>query len=139
MAIKIALEVSNATPLPPTQQGTIPVQVDTRNAATTLRLRDGETQILAGLVRNDTLSAGNRIPGLGDIPGVGRLFGSSKDTTGQSELVLSITPRVVRNLPYQSPVDMEFSSGTESQMRMSGAASGRRSGADVRDVHNGEA
>lgn len=119
VAIKIALEVSNATPLPPTQQGTIPVQVDTRNAATTLRLRDGETQILAGLVRNDTLSAGNRIPGLGDIPGVGRLFGSSKDTTGQSELVLSITPRVVRNLPYQSPVDMEFSSGTESQMRMS--------------------
>lgn len=118
VAIKIALEVSNATPLAPTQQGTIPVQVDTRNATTTLRLRNGETQILAGLMRNDRLSAGNRIPGLGDIPGVGRLFGSSKDTNGQSELVLSITPRVVRNLPYQSPVDMEFSSGTESQMRV---------------------
>lgn len=117
VAIKIALEVSNATPLAPTQQGTIPVQVDTRNASTSLRLRDGETQILAGLVRNDNLSTGNKIPGLGDIPGVGRLFGSNKDTVGQSELVLSITPRVVRNLPYQSPADMEFASGTESQMR----------------------
>lgn len=117
VAIRISLEVSNATPLAPTQQGTIPVQVDTRNATTTLRLQDGETQILAGLVRNDNLSTGNKIPGLGDIPGFGRLFGSNKDTVGESELVLSITPRVVRNLPYQSPSDMEFSSGTESQMR----------------------
>nr|WP_187672310.1 secretin and TonB N-terminal domain-containing protein [Pseudomonas carbonaria] len=118
VAIKIALEVSNATPLPPTQQGTIPVQVDTRNAMTTLRLRDGETQVLAGLMRNDNLSTGNKIPGLGDIPGLGRLFGSNKDTIGKAELVLSITPRVVRNLPYQSPSDMEFATGTESSMRV---------------------
>ncbi len=118
VAIKIALEVSNATPLAPTQQGTIPVQVDTRNAQTTLRLRDGETQVLAGLVRNDQTSTGNKIPGLGDIPGLGRLFGSNKDTVGKSELVLSITPRVVRNLPYQNPYDMEFATGTESSMRL---------------------
>ncbi|MFZ5960521.1 secretin N-terminal domain-containing protein [Pseudomonas knackmussii] len=118
VAIKIALEVSNATSLPPTQQGTIPVQVDTRNAITTLRLHDGETQILAGLMRNDHAATGNKIPGLGDLPGVGRLFGSNKDTYGKSELVLSITPRIVRNLPYQSPDDMEFSTGTESSMQM---------------------
>ncbi|MEZ0198081.1 type II secretion system protein GspD, partial [Pseudomonas qingdaonensis] len=53
VAIKVALEVSNATPLEATRQGTIPVQVDTRNAQTSLRLHDGETQVLAGLVRND--------------------------------------------------------------------------------------
>lgn len=118
VAIKIALEVSNATPLEPTRQGTIPVQVDTRNAQTTLRLHDGETQILAGLVRNDHLATGNKIPGLGDIPGLGRLFGSNKDTVGKSELVLSITPRIVRNLPYQSPSDMEFQTGTETSMHV---------------------
>ena len=116
VAIKIALEVSNATPLEPTRQGTIPVQVDTRNAQTTLRLHDGETQILAGLMRNDHGATGNKIPGLGDIPGLGRLFGSNKDTVGKSELVLSITPRIVRNLPYQSPSDMEFPTGTETSM-----------------------
>ena len=82
VAIKIALEVSNATPLEPTRQGTIPVQVDTRNAQTSLRLHDGETQILAGLMRNDHGATGNKIPGLGDIPGIGRLFGSNKDTVG---------------------------------------------------------
>lgn len=118
VAIKIALEVSNATPLEPTRQGTIPVQVDTRNAQTTLRLHDGETQILAGLVRNDHGATGNKIPGLGDIPGLGCLFGSNKDTVGKSELVLSITPRIVRNLPYQSPSDMEFPTGTETSMRI---------------------
>ncbi|WP_239481941.1 secretin N-terminal domain-containing protein [Zestomonas insulae] len=117
VAIKIALEVSNATPLAPTQQGTIPVQVDTRNAQTTLRLHDGETQVLAGLMRNDHFASGNKIPGLGDIPGIGRLFGSNQDTVGKSELVLAITPRVVRNLPYQSPSDMEFATGTETSLR----------------------
>ncbi|MVW89796.1 secretion type II protein [Pseudomonas sp. PB101] len=118
VAIKVALEVSNATPLAPTPQGTIPVQVDTRNAQTTLRLHDGETQILAGLVRNDHGSSGNKIPGLGDIPGLGRLFGSNKDDISKSELVLSITPRIVRNLPYQSPSDMEFPTGTETSMHI---------------------
>ncbi|MNP91435.1 Type IV pilus biogenesis and competence protein PilQ precursor [compost metagenome] len=118
VAIKIALEVSNATPLTPTAQGTIPVQVDTRNAQTTLRLHDGETQILAGLVRDDHGATGNKIPGLGDIPGLGRLFGSNRDDVIKSELVLSITPRIVRNLPYQSPSDMEFPTGTETSMHI---------------------
>ena len=131
VAIKIALEVSNATPLEPTRQGTIPVQVDTRNAQTTLRLHDGETQILAGLVRNDHGATGNKIPGLGDIPGLGRLFGSNKDTIGKSELVLSITPRIVRNLPYQSPSDMEFQTGTETSMHVQAPARERSSAVNV--------
>ncbi|MFQ6575802.1 secretin N-terminal domain-containing protein [Pseudomonas sp. UM16] len=118
VAIKVSLEVSNAKPLEPTRQGTIPVQVDTRNAQTSLRLHDGETQVLAGLVRNDDGASGNKIPLLGDIPGLGRLFGSNRNDKSQSELVLSITPRIVRNLPYQSPSDMEFPSGTETSMQI---------------------
>ncbi|TDF82160.1 secretin N-terminal domain-containing protein [Pseudomonas sp. H9] len=118
VAIKVSLEVSNAKPLEPTRQGTIPVQVDTRNAQTSLRLHDGETQVLAGLVRNDDGASGNKIPLLGDIPGLGRLFGSNRNDRSQSELVLSITPRIVRNLPYQSPSDMEFPSGTETSMQI---------------------
>ncbi len=118
VGIKISLEVSNATPLRPTNTGTIPVQIDTRNATTTLRLRDGETQLLAGLMRNDHSSSGNKVPGLGDVPGLGRLFGSNQDIVGKSELVLSITPRIVRNLPYRSPSDMEFASGTESHLQL---------------------
>ncbi|MCC4114354.1 secretin and TonB N-terminal domain-containing protein [Aromatoleum toluclasticum] len=115
--IKIGLEVSKATAQTPTKNGTIPVQVDTRNATTSLRLKDGETQILAGLMRNDHDVSGNRIPGLGDLPGLGRLFGSNKDTIGKSELVLSITPRIVRNMPYMNPYDIEYPSGTEAVLK----------------------
>jgi len=117
VAIKVMLEVSNAENQPATESGTIPVKVTTRNAETVLRLRDGETQVLAGLMRNDHNELGNQIPGLGEIPGVGRLFGSHQDTIGKTELVLSITPRIVRNLPYMSPHEMEFPSGTEGSMR----------------------
>ena len=70
------------------------------------------------MVRNDEGASGNKIPWLGDIPGLGRLFGSNRSDKGQSELVLSITPRIVRNLPYQSPSDMEFPSGTETSMHI---------------------
>ncbi|WP_061288614.1 secretin N-terminal domain-containing protein [Azotobacter vinelandii] len=132
VAIKVGLEVSNATQLTRTEAGTIPIQVDTRNAVTTLRLRNGETQVLAGLMRNDQGKSGDRIPGLGDIPGIGRLFGSNKDTLSKSELVLSITPRIVRNLPYQNPYDMEFESGTESSLRLRPAALPRKAGAALR-------
>ena len=59
-----------------------------------------------------------KVPGLGDIPGLGRLFGSNKDDMSKSELVLAITPRIVRNLPYQSPSDMEFATGTESSLQV---------------------
>ncbi|MNJ70626.1 outer membrane porin HofQ [compost metagenome] len=69
-------------------------------------------------MRNDEGASGNKIPGLGDIPGLGRLFGSNRNDKSQSELVLSITPRIVRNLPYQSPSDMEFPTGTETSMQI---------------------
>lgn len=118
VAIKVMLEVSNAENQPPTVSGTIPVKVTTRNAETVLRLRDGETQVLAGLMRNDHNELGNQIPGLGEIPGLGRLFGSHQDDVRKTELVLSITPRIVRNLPYMSPHEMEFPSGTEGNMRV---------------------
>lgn len=117
VAIKVMLEVSNAENQPATVSGTIPVKVTTRNAETVLRLRDGETQVLAGLMRNDHNELGNQIPGLGEIPALGRLFGSHQDDVRKTELVLSITPRIVRNLPYMSPHEMEFPSGTEGSMR----------------------
>ncbi|SFP41107.1 general secretion pathway protein D [Geopseudomonas sagittaria] len=124
VAIKVMLEVSNAENQPPTVSGTIPVKVTTRNAETVLRLRDGETQVLAGLMRNDHNELGNQIPGLGEssglggLFGIGRLFGSRQDDVRKTELVLSITPRIVRNLPYMSPHQMEFPSGTEGSLRV---------------------
>lgn len=117
VSIKVALEVSDSQDAGRTNNGTSLVRVKTSNATTVLRIRDGETQILAGLIRNDQTSHGDKVPGLGDIPIAGRLFGKHDDSWSKRELVLSITPRIVRNMPYIPPHMLEYTSGTEAALR----------------------
>ena len=117
VSIKISLEVSDSQDAGKTSSGTSLIRVKTSNAATVLRLKDGETQILAGLIRNDQTANSDHIPGLGNIPVAGRLFGKNDDSWKKRELVLSITPRIVRSVPYVSPQMLEFSSGTEGNLR----------------------
>lgn len=115
--IKLALEVSSVTNTVPTASGNVAYQLGTRNANTSLLLRDGETQILAGLISAQERSSGKRVPGLGDIPILGRLFGSQQDENAKTEIVLSITPRVIRGLKRPDIQQTEFWSGTESMLR----------------------
>ena len=70
----------------------------TRYVETTIRLRDGETNMLAGLIRDDERTTLEGIPGLSDIPIVGRLFGHTRSETKQTDIVLMLTPRIVRVL-----------------------------------------
>jgi general secretion pathway protein D len=70
----------------------------TRYVETTIRLRDGETNMLAGLIRDDERTTLEGIPGLSDIPIVGRLFGHTRKETKQTDIVLMLTPRIVRVL-----------------------------------------
>lgn len=114
VGIKIGLEVSNIVREIRSQSGTLTYQVGTRNAATSLRLRDGETQILAGLISDEDRKSANQVPGLGDLPVIGRLFGSHQDTRNKTEIVLLITPRVVRNLARPELRFEQFPAGTES-------------------------
>src|SRR6267143_1160051 len=117
VAIKIALEVSSITKEVTTSSGTIAYQISTRNANTLLELKDGETQILAGLIQDQDTRTANTIPGLGDIPIVGRLFGSHHSDVEKDEVVLSITPRIIR-MRQRPPSDTtEFWYGTESRTR----------------------
>ena len=118
VAIKVKLEVSNiiSTVKDPVS-GTVAYEIGTRDANTLLRLRDGETQILAGLIQDLDTRNSSHIPGLGDIPGVGYLFGSKRDSTAKTEIVLSITPRIIRSQPRPASDVTEFWYGTESSMR----------------------
>lgn len=113
VGIRVGLEVSNIAREIRGASGAITYQVGTRNAATTLRLRDGETQILAGLISDEDRKSVSQIPGLGDLPVLGRLFGSHLDTANKTEIVLLITPRVLRNLARPDAGTAEFLSGTE--------------------------
>lgn len=118
VAIKIGLEVSSIAQQVTTKSGSLAYQIGTRSASTVLRLRDGETQLLAGLISRDERSSANRIPGLGDLPLAGRLFGSQRDEAVRTELVLAITPRVVRNMRRPEASESELWVGTEMSPRI---------------------
>jgi len=112
VTIAIDLEVSNVVKEIRSTTGLLAYQIGTRNASTMLRLRDGETQVLAGLLKDEQNNNSAGIPGLGTVPGVGRLFSNQTNTNGRSEIVLLITPRIVRAMPTPPAHVVEFPSGT---------------------------
>lgn len=116
IAIKVSLEVSSIANQVTTTSGTLAYQIGTRTASTVLRLKDGENQVLAGLINDEDRRTTNKLPGFGDIPLVGRLFSSHLNQAAKNEIVLSITPRLVRNAPRPDLMQMEFTAGTESSL-----------------------
>jgi general secretion pathway protein D len=69
-----------------------------REITTSIRLRDGETNLLAGLIRDDERMLMEGIPGLSDVPVVGRLFARNRKETNQTDVVLTLTPHIIRVL-----------------------------------------
>lgn len=118
VAIKMFLEVSSIVrEINNASSGTVAYQIGTRTASTLLRLKDGETQVLAGLINDEDRKAASKVPGLGDLPVLGRLFSSHRNSTEKTEIVLSITPHVIRNVSMPDAHQVEFWSGTESNLR----------------------
>ena len=74
----------------------------TRRAETTVELGSGESFAIAGLIRNDITHDVNKFPGLGDIPILGALFRSDDFQRNESELVIVVTPYVVRPVARQT-------------------------------------
>jgi general secretion pathway protein D len=118
VSIKIGLEVSSITNTV-VVGGTQAYTIGTRNANTLLRLKDGETQILAGLIQDSDTRNSAGIPGLSQIPIVGRLFGSNNTDREKSEIVLSITPHIIRTQARPDSDNTEFWYGTETRSRSS--------------------
>ena len=114
--VKLGLEVSSLGE----NLGTVDepaFRIGTRNADTVMLLRDGETAILGGLIRDEERNTRLKVPGLGDIPVVGSLFTSYDNSGGRTDVLLTITPRVVRGWEAQSRTSQEFYSGTETLYR----------------------
>jgi general secretion pathway protein D len=113
VGVKFALEVSNIVKEVRSQSGSLSYQVGTRLTTTELRLQDGETQMLAGLIRDEDRGAAVGLPWLIDLPVLGRLFSSKSSGRNKTEIVLLITPRVVRNLDPGIALRSEQLGGTE--------------------------
>ncbi|MGQ2964934.1 type II and III secretion system protein [Methylophilus sp.] len=106
VSIKVGMEVSNITDQVTTSTGVLAYTIGSRNANTTLQLRNNETQILAGLFRDDEQKTQRRVPGLGSLPFIGKLFSNNNQDKRKNEIVLLITPRIMHNI---SPANAVYS------------------------------
>lgn len=94
-------------------------KVGTRSTSTQLRLHDGETQILAGLIDDQDRKDVSKFPGIGDFPLLGKLFSRQKDEKSKTEIVMSITPKIVRGYKTKPANQSEYWIGSD-------GATGRR-------------
>ena len=85
-----------------------------RSINTVIRLKDGETNMLAGLIRDEERTSLASIPGLGDIPVIGRLFGYNRRETQETDIILTLTPRIVRVLNLTAEDLQPFRMGRDS-------------------------
>ena len=111
-AVTLALAIS-VTSLSGTGFGGIPT-FGNREIKTQIRLQDGETNMLAGLIRDDERQIRRGIPGLSDLPGVGRVFGHTSDERSQTDIILMLTPRIVRVLDLTEEDLRAFRMGVDS-------------------------
>ena len=114
VGIKLGLEVSNIVKEVKSRTGSLTYQIGTRLANTTLRVKNGETQALAGLISDEDRRSAVGMPGMVDLPVLGRLLSTETKDRTKTEIVLLITPRIVRNLPAAALAQYEYPSGTES-------------------------
>jgi general secretion pathway protein D len=117
VSINLSLEVSSVVKQITTPGGSLAYDIGTRDASTVLELKDGETEILAGLISDNDTRTATGIPTLGQFPVVGRLFSSHKTDHEKSEIILAITPHIVRGYRPTVASDSQFWSGTANRPR----------------------
>ncbi len=92
--VSLALQVRLGT-ISGTGYGGLPT-FGNRSVDTVLRLGDGETSLLAGLISDEERSSLNGTPGLASLPVLGRIFGANRKEVKESDIVLMMTPRIIR-------------------------------------------
>ncbi len=112
--IKLSLEVSTIISKDKVGDGnTTVVTIGTRNLDTVLSLKDGETSIIGGLMQDIKSKSNQKVTLLGDIPVLGSLFSSHDTSNDKTELILAITPRIVRGVAIPDDDIVAFWSGME--------------------------
>jgi general secretion pathway protein D len=114
VTVKMGLEVSTLGQNLGTQDEPA-YSIGTRNADTMMLLRDGETAILGGLIRDEDRNANIKVPGLGDIPALGNLFTTNDSQRTRTDVLLTITPRIVRSWDAPPEDLRSLYSGTSKQ------------------------
>ncbi len=146
ITMKVTLEVSQRGDDVRGPSGATAPRISTSNAETLLTLKDGETQVIGGLIENNENKTIGGLAGLLNIPGLNLLTSNQDIDRKKSELILLITPRIVRNITHPTNLDSEIHFGTDNNvghvpakisdtaagsLAMASAGSGGRGGASA--------
>ena len=121
VTLKLTVEVSNLNGFVEGSQGTSQPIISTRTIASTIRLKDGETNFLAGLIRKDKQNTSKGWPFLSDLPVLGRLFTDKDQQQQTTDLVMTITPHIIRVPDINEEDLVPIYVGTENNVSYQGA------------------
>ena len=107
ITLDLSQEISSEGP-PATIGGTEYTSINKTEATTNLVARDGQTIVIGGLIREDVTKSKDGIPFLSKIPIIGNLFGTTQDNTTRTELVILLTPHVMRNMQEAGDVTADY-------------------------------
>jgi general secretion pathway protein D len=121
VTLKVKIEVSQlGTPI--VTNGQSEPTIGTRQFDSTIRLQDGETNFLAGLIRDDDTRNDQGIPGLSDLPIIGRLFSDKSRTSDHTDVVLTLTPHIIRNAEITEEDLLPIWVGTDANVTFRGGS-----------------
>lgn len=113
VTVELSFEISSVgAPIPGVSNGELLVPINTRNLDTFIKVKDGETRLLGGLIQDIDTDGRRRIPILGDLPVIGWLFSNRETTRSRTDVLVALTPRIVKAME-RPPAEIEsFPSGT---------------------------
>lgn len=115
LKVKVAVDQINSF------RGDQPI-IGTRTIESVIRLQDGETNFLAGLIRTDETNAENGVPGLSEIPILGRLFSNKRTDAQRTDVILTLTPHIIRNAEITEEDLLPIWVGTEANITFRGGS-----------------
>lgn len=121
VTLKVSVEVSNLSGEVQSGGSSQPV-IGTRSIESTIRLKDGETNFLAGLMRTDETVSDQGLPGLSDIPVIGRLFSKNRNNNQRTDVILTLTPHIIRSADITEEDLMPIWAGTEANVTFRGGS-----------------
>ncbi|PYQ62969.1 MAG: hypothetical protein DMF53_11740 [Acidobacteria bacterium] len=122
VTLKMKIEVSNLNGNVAGANGESQPIIGTRVIDSVIRLKDGETNFLAGLIRTDESTTDRGIPGLSDIPLLGRLFSNKHQEGARTDVILTMTPHIVRNAEITQEDLLPIWVGTEQNITFRGGS-----------------
>ncbi len=124
VTLTVQVEVSQVSGVVESSGGQAQPIIGTRQIQSVIRLRDGETSVLAGMIKQEDTNSTSGVAGLMDIPGVNKLFSNRNTQRTSTDIIMTLTPQIIR-MPDITEEDLAtLWVGTEENMRLRGPTRG---------------